>query len=534
MNWLASKKTIIRPRTEAGDIFDFLPPKAIRPLPPIKAFLFFLIVLLWMSFGIFGRDPWKPEETLLSTMVLQMSEGGFVFNPLLLGQFFEKHPPLYLWIISFFARFTPLEIHEGARLANVVILSLAFYLIFYSTKKNYGIRVGWLSILLVIGTIGFLIRGHQLTFGIPALLGVSIVIYGFATVSSRQFHNTFSSLKSIVAISSGILFLLFSIGVVSAFAAMIAVCIHLFKQKHQRFTFPLILLIYLAISLWLYSDTIAYQPMNELVVLSPNFNYISHFLNYMTLAAWSLFPTLPLAAIAIWLQSKKNDAFFNFLITLSASLIFYTLLIDTNEENLFILLPSITILAARALQKTSDDTAYILDSFAFLVVGVLFVLGIWLFTIFTLAGWTLFSDLLTQSLGDFTYVPPYPLSVVIAVVLTLLWLKLLFRSDRSNERAIVNWSCGVTLVWILFCLLLLPSADARKSYRTVSTAVLQHTQDNCIEVRDVNPHFRSQLIYFGNTLGDNQCPFLLSANNQGNVVWQGGRINDKTVYLIKK
>ncbi len=540
MGWFTSKKIIIRPRTAAGDIFDFAPPKAVRPIPPLKSFLFFIIILLWMSFGIFDRDPWKPEETFLSAIALQMSQTGLVLNPMLLGEFFTNHPPLYLWIISLFANSTPLEIHEGARLSNIAILSLAFYFIFYSTKKNYGIRIGWLSVLLVIGTVGFLIRGHQLNFGIAAFVGVAIVIYGYTIASNRLIYNTYSSLKGVFAISAGVLFLLFSIGIFAAFATLIAVCLHFFRQKSLLFLLPFILVIIMPAALWVTSDTLAYKPRQELFILSDNLDLPKHFTNYLILVAWSLFPTLPLAIIAVRLQSQKNDGFFNFLITLSCLLFAYTFILDTNEENLFILLPSITILAARALQKTSDNTGYILDAFAFLVVGLLLVVGIWLFTLSMLSGVNWFDSSISEIFGEFDFIYPNVIKIIAAVALTLLWIKLLFRSRRSNERAIVNWSCGVTVAWILFCLLLLPSFDARKSYRSIGTAIYNHTEGNCIEATNINKHLRSQLVYFGNIIATTnantqaQCSFLLSQDKQGNVVWQGGRINHNQYYLIKR
>lgn len=533
MAWLGGNKIVIRPRTGETDFFNFIPLKAVRPLPPTKVLLFFIIILLWLAFGILGRDPWKPEETFLSLIALQMADAQLLLNPSLLGVALTEYPPLYLWVIALSAKFLPLEPHESARLANVFLLSLSFYFIHAATKKNYGNRVAWLSLLLVIGTVGFLVRGHQITFGIAAFSGAATVIYGYTALTRPAIYSLSKLALGAFILLSGILFLMFSVGIIVALLSLIAVCLSLLRLKKFKLPIALFIALTLSFAAWLSTDTFAYLPMQKLAIFAKHFSLLSHLFDHIILIAWALFPTLPLAAVAIYLQTHVNDDFLKFIILFCGFLFIYTFITKSSEENIFILIPALSVLASRALQKTSDDVAFILDSFALLVVGVLFVAGIWLFTLSFIFDWAQITRTLTSSLGNFKFVSPKPLNVIAAVALTALWVHLLMRTTRSNERAIVNWSCGTSLVWILFCLMLLPSVDAIKSYRPLSQAVLQKSEGRCISTNGINQHMTAQLIYFGNQVGKD-CPLMLSPTSPtatADVIWQGGRPNDTTVYL---
>ena len=70
------------------------------------------------------------------------------------------------------------------------------------------------------------------------------------------------------------------------------------------------------------------------------------------------------------------------------------------------------------------------------------------------------------------YVPQinWPL-FALAVALTIIWLFAVFRTRRTNRRAIVNWAAGIALIWMLGNLLWLPAIDHVRSYRTTAVAI---------------------------------------------------------------
>jgi hypothetical protein len=65
----------------------------------------------------------------------------------------------------------------------------------------------------------------------------------------------------------------------------------------------------------------------------------------------------------------------------------------------------------------------------------------------------------------------YPFRFVpfaLAALLTCIWVVVVARSLRTTRRAVVNWSAGITMVWMLTMTLGLPLVDQARSYRGVS------------------------------------------------------------------
>ncbi|MCK7499804.1 MAG: hypothetical protein MZW92_62440 [Comamonadaceae bacterium] len=57
----------------------------------------------------------------------------------------------------------------------------------------------------------------------------------------------------------------------------------------------------------------------------------------------------------------------------------------------------------------------------------------------------------------------------LATLLTCIWTVVVARSLRTTRRAVVNWSAGITMVWMLTMMLGLPVIDQARSYRGVVT-----------------------------------------------------------------
>ena len=60
----------------------------------------------------------------------------------------------------------------------------------------------------------------------------------------------------------------------------------------------------------------------------------------------------------------------------------------------------------------------------------------------------------------------------LASLLTMIWLVVVARSLRSNSRAIVNWTSGITMVWMLMMTLGLQVVDQARSYRGLAARIV--------------------------------------------------------------
>jgi 4-amino-4-deoxy-L-arabinose transferase-like glycosyltransferase len=92
------------------------------------------------------------------------------------------------------------------------------------------------------------------------------------------------------------------------------------------------------------------------------------------------------------------------------------------------------------------------------------------------------------------------LAVALAALLTLLWAVVVARSIRSTRRALVNWTAGMTMVWMLVMTLGVPLIDQARSYRALASKVVSNLPPHfrCIARENVGDAQRALLDYFVN------------------------------------
>jgi hypothetical protein len=98
----------------------------------------------------------------------------------------------------------------------------------------------------------------------------------------------------------------------------------------------------------------------------------------------------------------------------------------------------------------------------------------------------------------FTY-PFSFLAFAFAALLTLSWLAVAARSLRSTRRALVNWTAGITMVWMLVMTLGVPLVDQARSYRAISARLVQVAPKInfvCMARKNVGDAQRALLDYF--------------------------------------
>ena len=525
-----SSSIVARPAADSRlDWFDFPPPRAARPFPPHKHLLFLFVVGLWLFFGLFGRDPWKPGETLLSAAVLEVLASGLQPVSEYGG---DSHPPLYLWLSSLTAYVTQgfLPVHEGGRLINVLLLAAGFFSLADAVRRNYGIRVAWLSVLLVVSCPGFLIRTHQLNYGVPAFFGVCLLLQGLSMMRNGE-TRALRGMPGILIAAAAVIFLSLTVGVVVAAIFLLATVYCLITGGRN---WPPILLLGIltvpsvAAVPWLAEG---YHPLQVLTEkwrgeASPT----AALTDFLRVSAWALFPVLPLAVLCRW--RERSSPFLRMVTGFALFAFVSVFVVGDNEEDFYLVLPPLAILAARAIQTAPNDVARILDFFASLVVGFVFVGGLWgVWLALDMGVPATVDNYLAESFPGYVYAGAGGLAVAVAAFFTMAWFILLSNFGRSNERAVVNWCCGVTVVWIVFNLLFLDYVDSGKSFRPVITALRPHLQGECL-TPPADRHWRSQLYYFGVSLGGRECPYFLSLTDDGRAVWSGRRNGNSPMYHL--
>ncbi|HET7160793.1 MAG TPA: hypothetical protein VFI62_17470, partial [Burkholderiales bacterium] len=141
-----------------------------------------LLCLAWLLPGLVAHDPWKPDEAHNFGVVYEMIRGGSWIVPQLAGEPFMREPPLYYlsaaassWLLS-----PVLPLHDGARLATGFYVALALLFCGLAGRELNGPGFGALTIALLIGCFGLVVRSHQIVPQVASLAGYALAYYGCA------------------------------------------------------------------------------------------------------------------------------------------------------------------------------------------------------------------------------------------------------------------------------------------------------------------------------------------------------------------
>ena len=490
-----------------------------------KTFLFILMVALWIGAGLIGRDPWSPQET---GFVIFIAEKNGIITGLPESARPEMPASAYpTWAAVSAAAFSSwLPAHEGARMLNAILLALTLAFIWSAAG---GGRRGWMAVLLTFGMTGLMVRAHLLNLAVPAFFGAAMLLQG---ASLLRTHALLGGI--ILGMSAAFLLATASPGV--APFALVGAAAVLLRSEWRR---PRVFAGLLVAAVFFAPLAFLTLSAEHFTTLSPN-NDWTRVSDFLRLAAWALFPTLPIAVTV--LGHGRIDSTMFLCITMTAAAAVHFMLFGGREEDLFWLMPALAVFTARGLERLPDNYASILDWFAVIIVGVGCVGGMWV-------GWVLWQ---TGAGNDWTAIwrERFPLlgfpseaavgwKVMLALTVTVLWAGMAANFGRSNERAILNWSCGIAAAWCVFNLLWMPVVDSGKSYRGMAADVMIETDGGCMDASAAAGGAAAQLYYFGVNAGDSSCLWRLQAKSESppedfKSVWEGGRYDRKNYVLYRR
>ncbi|WP_210504941.1 ArnT family glycosyltransferase, partial [Pantoea ananatis] len=170
------RKFASKSNTHAYATMPFLPAPQ-----QISLVLCVLVFICWLLPGLFGHEPWKPDEAYTFGLIRHIAQTGDWVVPTLAGEPFMEKPPLYFIVASFFLRlFSPLLGEpDAARMATGFFIVLACYAIALSARELFGKGAGRWAVLILFACLGFPVRAHQMITDIALLAGGATGIYGF-------------------------------------------------------------------------------------------------------------------------------------------------------------------------------------------------------------------------------------------------------------------------------------------------------------------------------------------------------------------
>ncbi|AMD46367.1 ArnT family glycosyltransferase [Bordetella holmesii] len=541
------------------------------------------LVLLGLSLayivaGLFMRDPWKTDDAVgMATMVTALREGGMTWLLPQVGQLAHaEEAPMITWVGAICIWiFGPLfgDI-TAARLPNLLWFAMAAISVWYGTylvgrrpeaqplalpfggeppPRDYGRMLADAALLLLVATVGILQRVHE-TSVVPAILAwQALTFYAMARTLDRPLLGT-STLG--LALAGAFLTRGWMGGAPIMLAALLAfVPRSALWQRVRWLPWAALLAAALILAWWIpASQGSDYWIRNWKVWNISSFSMPDLRLSARTLRdlPWYLWPTWPLALLAIW--RWRNWLFaphiWLALMLLATSCLMLFFLEDPNDAEYVLLAVPCAVLGAFSLPTLRRGVVNTLDWFAVMCFS-LTVATAWLGWVALHFGWPaqIARNIARQTTGYEPVISWFAFGL--AVLVTAAWALLVIWRLRVKPAALwrgtVLSAGGLIATWLLLVLLWQPAVDYARSYRTVSGELAAAIKANsrpgeCVRGLSLGSGQRASFLIFDNLTFsyDSRCTLMLQQTSVSSLrdgtaaysegadeLWHGGRRADR-------
>ena len=523
----------------------------------LRPLLIALLCLAWLLPGLVAHDPWKPDEAYTFGAVYEILQGGGWIIPQIAGEpFMDKPPFFYLSAAASALLFSPiLPLHDGARLVAGLYIGLALLFTALTSRELHGAHRGLPAVLLLLGSLGLVVRGHQLIVDTAALAGFAMAYYGTALALRRTIPGGLW-----IGTACGLVFMTQGIPEAVMIAA-IAVLLPLASPRWRTAQYAAAMAIALIAALpWLAIwPALLYQSNATLFEAWLNAENLARFFGtrdmlsglgyYLRTLPWYAFPVWPLALWALWrarrAQPLNAPGVILPLLGFTVTLLMLGSAAESRELYALPMLVPLVLLAVPGIETLRRGAAY----------GWLWF-SVMAFSFFLIVGWFYWTALelgVPARLHNHLHTlrPGYDfgfrwLPFLLGLAYTATWMTLLARIKRSAERPLIIWACGLTAVWALLATLFIGWADTTKSYRSMIADLgrAMPAQYQCVASRDLGEAQRAMLHYFAGIRTERveikpdafACDLLLTQGRpldelvmapQWRKIWEGHRPGDK-------
>lgn len=443
-----------------------------------------LMALAWIPPGLFGHEPWKPDEGYTIGLINHMTRTGDWVVPTLTGEPFMEKPPIFFITASLFAQLLSpdvMPLHQAAALATALYMALMFLFSYLAGREVAGAQGGMACVLGLMGCIGLTARAHSAITDTAMWCGFAMAGYGMVLAERKGWTGAFW-----FGTGSGLTFMAKGFQG-PAFIGVAALLLPVFcSEKRSRAYAKFIARAFLFSLPWLIVWPAAlYRRSPELFNVWLFANNLGRFLGekygYASLTQQSnpwkyvlLFPwfTLPLwpAAVLAWRRKgaggrREAGIMFPTLIVLSGFAIL-TAASGRRELYLIPLLPPLALIAAQCVHTLPEWLDVLMRKVMVVVAGTALAV-MWVAWLGWRVGWPAalaerverFAPGLASGTGR--------LAVGLAVLYSAGWVVLYGLGRVVPRRWDWAWAGGMTAVWGVAMLLFMPIMNHGNGYRSM-------------------------------------------------------------------
>jgi 4-amino-4-deoxy-L-arabinose transferase-like glycosyltransferase len=523
---------------------------------PLSAPLLALLALAYILPGLIGHDPWKTEDAIGIGIVHQMLAHGQWLLPHVAGEAYLEDGPLFYWVAALLAKATTVFLpeHDGARLASAAMLAATLACTYGAGRILYDRSSAATSAVVLLGCLGLLVHSHEALAEMGLLAGHALAYFGMALLLRR-------------APLGGALL---GLGLAAAFmskglpAAVVPATVALLlpfasrSWRTRRYASGLALAVLFAAALggsWLAlvetrapglaADVLAAQLSTMGWPSAPGSARL------LQILAWATWPAWPIALWSLWEQRRRNysPGTRMLIVAAIAALVVALAQRDLRDLSSFMLLVPLALLAGPGGGTLRRGAASALAWFG-ATSALLFGSFVWRGWFAMSTGWPAqlarnFAKLEPGHQPQFLWLP-----FAAALVLTLAWIALVLRTERSVYQGTTYWTAGLVIIWGLVMTLWLSWIDYGKSYRSVAQALQSALPAGarCIESRGLGLPQRAVFDYHAGIVTtrlesnrESRCPLLLIQGQPGRndrigpgwrLIWEGARPRDRERYRL--
>lgn len=547
------------PRTAPPEPVD---PESVSPSGPsrgLKQAGLVLLCLAWIALGLVGHDPWKAEDAITFSVANHMAQTGDLVVPQLAGEpWLERGPLVPALAAGAMKLFSPpLAPHNAARLAAGLLLASILAFMSLASRELNGRAFQWLPVLVLVGSIGMWERAHALSGELGLTAGVALGLWGLALALRRPLAG-----GVLLGLGAAMAFLSHGLGGpiwLGLATAVLPIVSPTWRTRAHAASAAVALAIALPLAV-AWPLALAERSPGLLAAWTTAENWRDYFapaagggfdpLYIAKNLPWLAWPAFPLVLWMLWIRGRGfNGGLADPGIVLPGvlAIVIVAGLALERDPRLIASMPllvPLALLASIEVDSLKRGFSGALDWFGILTFGLtaLLVWGLWIDSYvhgMSLGTARLFRD------SEVGFQPSFKLWAMLAALsMTVLWVLMVRPARRSNRRAVLNWTIGMTLLWALVSTIWLPYIDSRRSYRVVAEAIRTQIPDGaCVASRNLGDAQRALLAYFAGlttkrlengTGGD--CPMLLVQLGRGDFdeplpdgwtpVWEGARRGD--------